>query len=132
MKWGMIIFMLLPLLGNVYVLWHVWRILPLPIWTKVLVITLMVFAFLLLFVGFSRHVHLSMPLATVVYEIGTSWLFILLYLFMAFLLLDIVTIFFSSSSIRFNSSSSSMIVSFRTSVSENFLLSSSTALTAGE
>ena len=88
-KFGMLIFMLLPLLGNVYVLWHVWRILPLPSWVKVVVVTLMVFAFLLLFVGFSRHVHLSMPLATVVYEIGTSWLIILLYLFMAFLLLDI-------------------------------------------
>lgn len=81
--------MLLPLIGNVYVLWHVWRILPLPTWAKALVVTLMVFAFLLLFVGFSRHIHLSMPLATVVYEIGTSWLIILLYLFMAFLLLDI-------------------------------------------
>ena len=88
-KFGMLIFMLLPLLGNVYVLWHVWRILPLPSWAKVVVVMLMVFAFLLLFVGFSRHVHLSMPLATVVYEIGTSWLIILLYLFMAFLLLDI-------------------------------------------
>ena len=88
-KFGMLIFMLLPLLGNVYVLWHVWRILPLPSWAKVVVVTLMVFAFLLLFVGFSRHVHLSIPLATVVYEIGTSWLIILLYLFMTFLLLDI-------------------------------------------
>ncbi len=88
-KFGMLIFMLLPLLGNVYVLWHVWRILPFPSWAKVVVVMLMVFAFLLLFVGFSRHVHLSMPLATAVYEIGTSWLIILLYLFMAFLLLDI-------------------------------------------
>ena len=88
-KFGILIFMLLPLLGNVYVLWHVWRILPLPSWAKVVVVTLMVFAFLLLFVGFSRHIHLNMPLATVVYEIGTSWLIILLYLFMAFLLLDI-------------------------------------------
>ena len=88
-KFGMLIFMLLPLLGNVYVLWHVWRILPFPSWAKVVVVTLMVFAFLLLFVGFSRHVHLSMPLATAVYEIGTSWLIILLYLFMTFLLLDI-------------------------------------------
>ena len=86
---GLIIFMLLPLLGNVYVLWHVWRILPLPTWAKVVVVIVMLFAFLLLFVGFSRHIHLSMPLATVVYEIGTSWLFIILYLFMAFLLLDI-------------------------------------------
>lgn len=86
---GMLIFMLLPLLGNVYVLWHVWRILPFPTWAKVVVVTVMVFAFLLLFVGFSRHIHLSMPLATAVYEIGTSWLFIILYLFMTFLLLDI-------------------------------------------
>ena len=85
----MIIFMLLPLLGNVYVLWHVWRILPLPTWAKIVVVAVMLFAFLLLFVGFSRHIHLSMPLATVVYEIGTSSLFILLYLFMTFLLLDI-------------------------------------------
>jgi predicted MPP superfamily phosphohydrolase len=88
-KMAMIIFMLLPLLGNVYVLWHVWRILPLPTWAKIVVVAVMLFAFLLLFVGFSRHIHLSMPLATVIYEIGTSSLFILLYLFMAFLLLDI-------------------------------------------
>ena len=88
-KMAMIIFMLLPLLGNVYVLWHVWRILPLPTWAKIVVVAVMLFAFLLLFVGFSRHIHLSMPLATVVYEIGTSSLFILLYLFMTFLLLDI-------------------------------------------
>lgn len=88
-KMAMIIFMLLPLLGNVYVLWHVWRILPLPTWAKIVVVSVMLFAFLLLFVGFSRHIHLNMPLATVVYEIGTSSLFILLYLFMTFLLLDI-------------------------------------------
>ena len=88
-KFGIIIFMLLPLLGNVYVLWHVWRILPLPSWAKVVVVLVMLCAFLLLFVGFSRHVHLSTSLATVVYEIGTSWLFILLYLFMSFLVLDI-------------------------------------------
>ena len=37
-KFGMLIFMLLPLLGNVYVLWHVWRILPLPSWAKVVVV----------------------------------------------------------------------------------------------
>ena len=42
-KFGMLIFMLLPLLGNVYVLWHVWRILPLPSWAKVVVVTLSIF-----------------------------------------------------------------------------------------
>lgn len=89
MKMGMIIFLLLPILGNVYVLWHVWRILPLSPWLKTIVVVLMVAAFFLLFLNFRMHQQLSLPLATVIYEIGTSWLIILLYLFMTFLLLDI-------------------------------------------
>lgn len=89
MKMGMIIFLLLPILGNVYVLWHVWRILPLSPWLKTIVVVLMVAAIFLLFLNFRMHQQLSLPLATVIYEIGTSWLIILLYLFMTFLLLDI-------------------------------------------
>lgn len=89
MKMGMIIFLLLPILGNVYVLWHVWRILPLSPWLKTIVVVLMVAAFLLLILNFRMHQQLSLPMATVIYEIGTSWIIILLYLFMAFLLLDI-------------------------------------------
>jgi len=85
----MIIFLLLPILGNVYVLWHVWRILPLSPWLKTIVVVLMVAAFLLLILNFRMHQQLSLPMATVIYEIGTSWIIILLYLFMAFLLLDI-------------------------------------------
>ncbi|MBR1400517.1 MAG: metallophosphoesterase [Prevotella sp.] len=89
MKMGMLLFMLLPLLGNVYVLWHVWRIVPFAPWMKTAVVVLMVIAFLLLFVSLGYHTRMSMPVATVVYEIGTSWLIILLYLAMAFILLDV-------------------------------------------
>ena len=89
MRFGAIVFFLLPILGNIYVLWHVWRILPLMPWAKTLILTLMVVAFLMLFVGLTRHLQMSMAWATVIYEIGTSWLIILLYLFMTFLLLDI-------------------------------------------
>ncbi|MDD7257124.1 MAG: metallophosphoesterase [Prevotellaceae bacterium] len=90
MKPMVLLFWLLPVVGNVYVLWHIWRLLPAMPWVKTLVVVLMVCAFLLLFAGvMGIRMGLSMPLQTVVYEIGTSWLVILLYLFMAFLLLDV-------------------------------------------
>lgn len=89
MKMGILLFMLLPLLGNVYVLWHVWRIVPFAPWGKWLVVVLMFLAFLLLFVSMREHLRMPMAVATVVYEISTSWLIILLYLAMVFLLLDV-------------------------------------------
>lgn len=87
--WG-ILFLVLPILGCVYVGWHVWRILPLDAALKWGIIAVMVLCFLCLFVNFLvGGDRMPMRLATVVYEIGTSSLFILLYLVMLFLLLDI-------------------------------------------
>ena len=89
MKMGLLLFMLLPLAALVYVLWHVYQLLPLPTWSKWLVVVLMTMAFGMLFVGVSRRLdEMPMTLATIVYEIGTSSLIILLYLFMLFLVLD--------------------------------------------
>ncbi len=90
MKMGLLLFMLLPLAALVYVLWHVYQLLPLPTWSKWLVVVLMTMAFGMLFVGVSRRLdEMPMTLATIVYEIGTSSLIILLYLFMLFLVLDL-------------------------------------------
>ena len=90
MKMGLLLFMLLPLAALVYVLWHVYQLLPLPTWGKWLVVVLMTMAFGMLFVGVSRRLdEMPMTLATIVYEIGTSSLIILLYLFMLFLVLDL-------------------------------------------
>jgi predicted MPP superfamily phosphohydrolase len=87
---GMLIFMLLPLTALAYIGWHVWCLLPLSWIWKVLILALMTGAFLLLFTGFWRMTdRMPMPLAIAVYEIGTSSIIILLYLFMVFLLLDI-------------------------------------------
>ena len=86
----MILFMLLPLLAMAYIGWHIWCLLPLKWYFKTIVIVLMVASFLLLFAGFRRATDsMPMPLAIGVYEIGTSSIFILLYLFMLFLLLDL-------------------------------------------
>ena len=51
MKMGFLLFMLLPLASIVYVLWHVYQLLPLPTWGKWLVVVLLAMAFGMLFVG---------------------------------------------------------------------------------
>ena len=86
----MIVFFLLPFAALAYIGWHVWCLLPLCALWKSVVIVLMVASFLLMFAGFWRLTdRLPMPLATAVYEVGTSSVFILLYLFMLFLVLDL-------------------------------------------
>lgn len=90
MRFWFFVFLLLPILANVYILWHVYRILPLVAWAKWTVVGVMVAAFLLLFVGiFGSRWNMPFALNVVVYEIGTSWIMILLYLFMIFLVLDL-------------------------------------------
>ena len=90
MKMGWLFFMLLPLAVSGYVLWHVYQLLPLSPWWRWAIVALMAASFFLLFIGFGRRLDtMSMPLATAVYEVGTSSLIILLYLFMLFLVLDL-------------------------------------------
>jgi hypothetical protein len=86
----MIIFLVLPLAAMAYISWHVWCLLPLAWGWKTLVVTLLVASFLLLFAGiFHSTDRMPMPLATAVYEIGTSSIFVMLYLFMLFLVMDL-------------------------------------------
>ena len=90
----MLTFSLLPLLALAYIGWHVWCLLPLGWLWKVLIIALMTGAFMLLFAGFMRTTdRMPMPLAIASYEIGTSSIIILLYLFMLFLVLDLGRLF---------------------------------------
>ena len=87
---GMLLFMLLPVVAMAYIGWHVWCLLPVKWYVKTIVIAAMVASFLLLFAGFRRATDgMPMPLATTVYVIGTSSIFVLLYLFMIFLVLDL-------------------------------------------
>ncbi|MBQ9577199.1 MAG: metallophosphoesterase [Muribaculaceae bacterium] len=71
-----------------YVSWHVWRVLPFSVAVKVVVMVLMLLALCCMVMQFmSDSVPLGM--ATAMYEIGNSWLIIMFYLLMAFLVLDI-------------------------------------------
>ena len=86
----MLLFLLLPLLALAYVCWHVWLLLPLSWGWKILVVLLMVGAFAMLFASIFRATdRLPMPVATAVYEVGTSSIIVLLYLTMLFVVLDI-------------------------------------------
>ena len=86
----MLLFLLLPLLALAYVCWHVWLLLPLKGFWGSFILLLMVGAFMLLFASIFRATdRLPMPLATAVYEVGTSSIIVLLYLTMLFVVLDI-------------------------------------------
>ncbi|MDD5862676.1 MAG: metallophosphoesterase [Prevotella sp.] len=85
------IFLLLPILAQGYISWRTWQLLPAIPALRITVVALMALAFILFFVAMSGVInHWPMALATATYEIGTSWLIVLLYLFMIFLVLDIL------------------------------------------
>ena len=86
----MILFLLLPFVAITYIAWHVWTLLPLSAWIKSVVIAVGVLSFVILMLNFRRMFD-GMPLwvAQTAYEVGTSSLFILLYLVMIFLVLDL-------------------------------------------
>ncbi len=86
----MFIFMILPLLAVVYIGWHVWAILPFTRLWKTVVVLLMASCFLLFFFGLRRQTdNYALPVAQVMYEVGTSSIFIMLYLVIIFLVLDL-------------------------------------------
>lgn len=75
-----------------YVSWHVWRLLPFSIPVK-LSILLIMFGALACMVFQFKSDNLPLGMATTMYEVGNSWLIIMFYLFMAFLVLDIGRLF---------------------------------------
>ena len=86
----MIIFFVLPIVGLSYVLWHIWQMLPWSNPWRWSAVGIALACFLTMFLGFSGAIE-RMPLdvASVVYEIGNSAIFVLLYLVMIFLVLDL-------------------------------------------
>ena len=85
-----VLFFILPLVGLSYVLWHVWCLLPLGTGGKSAVVTVCVLAFSTLFLNFSHAIdRFPMWLARVCYEVGNTSVFVLLYLVILFLLMDL-------------------------------------------
>ena len=86
----MVLFLVLPILGLAYTLWHIWCILPFGGMWRGAVVAACILAFAALPVIFSRAIEdLPLNIATACYEVGNSVVFVLLYTVMAFLLLDL-------------------------------------------
>lgn len=71
-----------------FVMWHVWRVLPLSTPIKLVIILLMLGALACMVLQFKSDA-MPLGLATATYEIGNSWLVIMFYLLMVFLALDL-------------------------------------------
>ena len=88
-KFGLII-LLLPLIGQFYASWRVWHILPAPTWVKVISVVLMALALACLVLNFMlRSEGIPLWISQCIYEIGTSWPIILLYMVMLFAVIDL-------------------------------------------
>ncbi len=84
------LFVALPFVGMAYLAWHIWVLLPVANLWKLLVIALGIGVFGLLFLNFGRRFDgLPLSVAQTFYEIGTSSIFIMLYLVILFLALDL-------------------------------------------
>ncbi|MBQ9667942.1 MAG: metallophosphoesterase [Prevotella sp.] len=90
MMW-MMAFLLLPLAGLVYAGWHVWTLVPLSAAWRTAIIVVGVAAFLSLFLSVARVIDgWPLWLARWTYDISTSSIFVLLYLVMTFIALDVL------------------------------------------
>ena len=86
----MMLFLLLPLLGLAYCGWHVWTLVPLSRLWRALIVAAGTGAFLLMFLNLGRVIdRMPMPLARFCYDVGNSSVFVLLYLVIIFLALDL-------------------------------------------
>ena len=82
--WSLLI-LLIPIIAEYYVSHRVWQLLPPILPLKVTVVALMTLAFILAFVSFSGALdRMPLELGTFTYEVGNSWLILLLYLVMLF------------------------------------------------
>lgn len=86
----MILFLLLPLLGLAYCGWHLWMLIPLPRLWRVLIILAGAASFMLVFPNLGRLIdRMPLWLARLSYDVGYSSIFVLMYLVLAFLALDL-------------------------------------------
>lgn len=86
----MMIFFVLPIVGLGYALWHIWQVLPFSNIWRWTIVGIGIALFLSMFLVFSGVIEkMPLDLASITYEIGTSGIFVLLYLVMLFLLLDL-------------------------------------------
>ena len=91
-SWQLLL-LLLPLAGQIYVSLRVWQLLPDLLLLRLAAVVLMTLAFATFFVAMSGALD-RMPIgpATLAYEVGTSWVILLLYLILLFVVIDLALV----------------------------------------
>lgn len=84
-----IVILLVYLLANVYVFYHIWIAMPANTVGRTVLISFAVIAVSSFFISFLAGNVLPIWLASFFYKIGTAWLFIMLYFFMVMAIKDI-------------------------------------------
>ena len=88
------IFLALVLCGMGYVLWHVWCVLPFPKVVKWVATIVMAACLLSMFIFLGGTLErMPLNLASICYEVSTSAIIVLLYLFLLFIVADIARLF---------------------------------------
>lgn len=90
MKTSIILMLLGLLAGMGYALWHVWLQLPLPQWARITVVTLLAASLGCLFATLPEIKGLSVDTLSPLYRIGTSALFVFVYLILIYMALDVL------------------------------------------
>lgn len=75
-----------------YVGWHLWRLTPMGWPMKLTVTGLFLLWMASFFVGFFTMERFPVKVATVLYEVGTTWLIVFLYLLIIFILSDVASL----------------------------------------
>lgn len=86
---------LLPFLALAYVAWRSWKLVPFPLVGKIVLITAMIVLMVLVPVCMLPGTLDKLPLnvAAIVYKTSLSWIFVMLYLLIAFVVIDILGVF---------------------------------------
>lgn len=90
MRAGFLVILSLVLALTGYVCWHLWRIAPSG-W-KLVVTGLFVLWMATMFAGFAYTERVPVKVATVLYEVGNTWMIAFLYLLLVFLVADIASL----------------------------------------
>ena len=90
MRAGFLVILSLVLAFTGYVCWHLWRIAPSG-W-KLVVTGLFLLWMATMFAGFAYTERVPVKVATVLYEVGNTWMIAFLYLLLVFLVADIASL----------------------------------------
>lgn len=91
MRYTFLLILLLPCAAQAYVTWRMCQLVPFPLWGKVALSVAMTCCFLLFFLSLMPTLDkMPMSLASAVYNVGTSWVVIMLYLLMLWVVLDVL------------------------------------------